>query len=173
MPFYLRRITKSRWYKINPPPSWLLQNEIPAQPLADVVPRPDENLSLWRIDDHRSNLNRVAAAIASGREKLDKLDYALFSIAIIDQLGLTVVQSSGNTPDVDVNSNWHWEIIELTANKAVLLAKELYASAEITRKLPIAVLGLIQEEIRLKHLIKTNLNPKLIADLNEGHSDLG
>lgn len=115
MPFYLRVINKNRWYRSSPP-SWLPENEIPAQCLADVVPKPEESLSLWRIDDDRSNLNRVTAAIAAARRNLDKLDYALFPIAIIDLLGLSVAQSPGKTPDNVANTTWHWEIIELTAS---------------------------------------------------------
>lgn len=168
MPFYLRTVNKNRWYRQSPP-SWLPQNEIPAQSLADVAPKPEENLSLWRIEDNSSNLNRVVAAIASNRRNLDKLDYALFPIAIIDQLGLTVAQSPGKTPDNVANSTWHWEIIELTASKAALLAKELYLSAEITRMLPMDVLPLIREGIRLNHLTRTKFHADLLADLNEEH----
>ena len=165
MPFYLRIINKNRWYRGNPP-SWLPENEIPAQSLADVAPKPEESLSLWRIEDDRSNLNRVIAAIASARRHLDTLDYALFPIAIIDQLGLTVAQSPGKTPDNVANTTWHWEIIELTASKATLLAKELYSSAEITRKWPMDVRTLIQEGIRLTHLTKAKLHADLLAALN-------
>lgn len=166
MSFYLRIINKNRWYRSNQP-TWLPQNEIPAQPLADVVPKPEENLSLWLIENDKSNLNRVAAAVASTREKLDKLDYALFPIEIIDQLGLTAAKSPGKTLDDDANSDWHWDLIQLTANKATLLAKELYARAEITRLWPDEVQQLIREEIRLNHLIKAKLKAKLQADLNE------
>ncbi|OQW33251.1 MAG: hypothetical protein A4E20_13130 [Nitrospira sp. SG-bin2] len=134
-----------------------------------MVPKPEESLSLWRIDDDRSNLNRVTAAIAAARRNLDKLDYALFPIAIIDLLGLSVAQSPGKTPDNVANTTWHWEIIELTASKAALLAKEIYSSAEITRKLPMDVRTLIQEGIRLTHLTKAKLHADLLAELNSTH----
>lgn len=52
MPFYLRAINKNRWRR-SAPPSLLPEGDLPAQPLADLVPRPEENLSLWYIDDEK------------------------------------------------------------------------------------------------------------------------
>ncbi|MGA6828712.1 hypothetical protein ACO9S2_14020 [Nitrospira sp. NS4] len=165
MPFYLRAINRTRWSS-SPRPTWLLKNEIPAQALADFVPRPAENLSLWYIEDDRLNVDRVAAAIASARTKLDKLDYATFSIDIIKQLDLKVVQSPGTTPDATANTQWHWELIELSANKANLLVHELYPTIQKARLMPDVVERLIREGIRLDQLRTKSIPDKLLNDLD-------
>jgi hypothetical protein len=164
MPFYLRAINKNRWRRSAPPPL-LPEGDLPAQPLADLVPRPEENLSLWYIDDEKINLDRVAAAIASSRDRIDKLDYALFAQEVVGNLGITIVQSPGESPDEHANISWHWEVIDLTASQVVRLAKEIYLGAEIGRKSQIAIKGLINQGIESKQLQQGKVSSKLLEDL--------
>lgn len=164
MPFYLRAINKNRWHR-NTSLSLLPEHEIPAQALYDLVPRPEENLSLWHIDDEKQNLNRVAAAIASSRERIDKFDYALFAQEVIGNLGITIVQSAGKSPDDYANTSWHWEVINFTANQAVRLAEKIYVGAEIERKSQVTIKNLIHQGIESEHLQKRRISPKLLKDL--------
>lgn len=164
MPFYLRVINKNRWHRDNWP-SWIPENDLPPQPLYDLVPKPQKYLSLWRIDGDEINLNRITAAIASGRDRIDKIDYALFTVEIINDLGLTVVLSSGETPDDLANSTCHWDLVGLTANKVVLLARALLSKAEINRKLPAEVERLVTKGIELKELNTAKISVKLLRDL--------
>lgn len=48
----------------------------------------DNRLSVWRIDEDRGNLHRVVAALAAGRDFLDKLDYAVIDLQALDSLGI-------------------------------------------------------------------------------------
>lgn len=164
MAFYLRAINKNRWYR-NTPPSWLPENEIPAQPLADLVPRPEENLSIWYVDAERTNLRRIAAAIASSRDRIDKFDYALFSHEIIQVVGLTIVQSSGKTPDELANADWHWEIVELTADKVARLAKEIYVRSDISRVPVYEMRRLVLQGVESNQLKEIRISSKLLDDL--------
>ena len=167
MPFYLRAINKNRWYR-SAVPSWLPENDIPAQPLADLIPRPEENLSLWYIDDDRLNLKRVAAAIVSGRERIDKFDYALFTQEAIEVAGLSVVQSVGKTPDEQANIDWHWEVPELTADRVVRFAKAIYSRVETKRITPIVMRGLIVEALAAGQLETKKISRRLLDDLQAG-----
>jgi len=167
MPFYLRAINKNRWYR-STVPSWLPENDIPAQPLADLIPKPEENLSLWYINDDQSNLKRVAAAIVSGRERIDKFDYALFTQAAIEAVGLTVVQSVGKTPDEQANTDWHWEVTELTADRVVRFAKAIYSKVETKRITPMVMRGLIVEALTAGQLASRKMSRKLLDDLQSG-----
>jgi len=165
MPFYLRALNnKNRWYRSSPP-AWLPPNEIPAEPLADLVPKSGPNISIWQIEDDRSNLKRVAAAIASGRERVDKFDYAVFPQELVVLSGLPVTQSPGKTPDDFANTNWHRDLIEVTADKLVRLAKEMYVKAEISRILPMEIRQLILKGLQARQLQESKICDRLLNDL--------
>jgi hypothetical protein len=72
MPFILRTIRKDRWYRIEDVP-WLEEGDIHADPLADLNTKANE-LSVWLIEDDRSNLNRVVSALAATRTHISNLD---------------------------------------------------------------------------------------------------
>jgi hypothetical protein len=47
-------------------------------------------LSVWHIEDDRSNLDVVIAALAATRQNVDKFEYGLFDQEIADRLGIKV-----------------------------------------------------------------------------------
>lgn len=79
MSFYLRGLNNKRRWDKSTNPDWLSSPDIPVHPLADLLPKlGDHALSLWHVESDKSNLKRVVAAMAAGRERLDKFEYALF-----------------------------------------------------------------------------------------------
>src|SRR5438045_1847252 len=122
MPFLLRKLTKQKWqpeYAIG----WLLEGDLQADALNDLATQNNE-LSVFHIDDDKSNLNRVVAALAAKRDSLDKLDYALVASQIADDAGFKTRMIKGDTADEAVNQ-WHRDITELSvanlANLAVVI----------------------------------------------------
>jgi hypothetical protein len=74
MPLMLRKIRKARWYQHNQADfPWLLDEDIPADPLGDLVTN-DNELSVWQINDDKSNLHRIAAALAANSDDISNLD---------------------------------------------------------------------------------------------------
>lgn len=78
--------------------------------LRDLSPTNDR-ISVWEIDDDRSNLPRVIAALAANREELKRLDYVLADAASLPALGFDVEPSHGDTADDEVNRCWHRDIV--------------------------------------------------------------
>lgn len=62
----LRKIRKNRWYKTEEI-SWLPDNELQADALDDLRTKYNE-LSVYRIDENESNLDRVIAALATNTD---------------------------------------------------------------------------------------------------------
>lgn len=63
MPLILRKIEKGRWNSDPQAVPWLPPGEVQAQALLDLAPK-DNGLSVWLIEEDRSNLDRVVAALA-------------------------------------------------------------------------------------------------------------
>lgn len=79
MAFLLRGIEKRRWNKEEAKHfNWLLSNDFPADPLADLRTQGNA-LSFWHIEEDQSNLERVAAAIACTKGNLDNFDFGLIN----------------------------------------------------------------------------------------------
>ena len=122
-------------------------------------------LSVWIIDDDRSNLNRVIAALAAGRDFLDKLDYALIDEAAIDDIGIHFNHADGNTPDEGANQRWHQDLAGLTGQRLVALAAKMHGSnmARVPKR---GVRDLILESIDSGFFAKESLKDKLRENLS-------
>ncbi len=166
MPFYLRSLNNKRRWDKSTNPDWLSPPDIPVHPLADLLPKlGNHTLSLWWVESDKSNLKRVAAAIAAGREKLDKFEYALFPEEVIEACGASIAQIAGETPDEFANNHWHWDVVKLTADGLVCLAKEMYARSEIGRILPAEICQLILRGISSEELRKQRMSSNLLGEL--------
>jgi hypothetical protein len=128
MPSLLRTISKAKWEIVG-----LANGELQADALTDLNTRGNV-LSLWHIEDDRSNVDRLITALAATRQKPDKFDYAIIDLDILSTIGIHIRASIGETPDEAVNS-WHWDAIELTATQILKLAQAIRETGEIKRVL--------------------------------------
>jgi hypothetical protein len=133
VPFVLRRITRARWYKKAAAP-FLAKADVPADPFGDLRTASNK-LSVWWVDEDKSNLRRIAAAVAATRHKPDKFDYLLFDSGILGSVDITVEQTHGKTQDHQVN-RCHRDLVELSGRKLFELVRAIMTSDHETGRFP-------------------------------------
>lgn len=126
-----------------------VEGEIPADPLGDLQTTRNK-LSVWLVENNeedgeedRSNITRVATALAATCDKPDRVHYILISGDVLTDLGISVEKSEGDTPDEEANKQWHYDLYDLSAQKLLKLAESLLGKVE-----PKAILkGKIKEHL--------------------------
>ena len=125
MPLLFRAITQRKWLTVKTEEgAWLVSSEIPADCLSDLKTHRG-TLSLYEVQEDRSNLEQVIAAWAAGRQRPDNVDYTLFDSELLGSLGLPLVESPGTTPDPEVNE-WHRDATQISAQALANLAFEIW-----------------------------------------------
>jgi hypothetical protein len=159
----LRKITKPKWFDT----PWLPAGEVPADALVDL--RTQQNtLSVWRVDPGEANLSAVIAALASNQTtRVDKFDYVLLDDEVVTGLGIQCVKTEGDSPHLDANSTWHFDLVELTATKVVGLAREMKrVEAEHRRMFPDDVREILRSALDGGALKRAKVKPELLAELD-------
>lgn len=133
MPFVLRRINRARWYK-TPAAPFLAKADVPADPFGDLRTTSNK-LSVWWLDEDRSNLRRIATAVAATCHKPDKFDCLLFDSGILGSVDIRVEQTGGATQDHQVN-RCHRDLVELSGRKLFMLVKAIMTSDYKTGRFP-------------------------------------
>ena len=158
----LRIIDKAKWYVQNIP--WLNEGEIQSDALLNLKTE-SNNLSVFKIEDDHSNLDRIIAALGSGREGLAKFDYALIDYKNIEELNITIKESSGSTPDNKVNNEWHRDLLNLSTQKVQEIAVVISRQAVKNRILEKDIKKLITEHIVLGNIDKNILKPGVLKGI--------
>ena len=158
MAFILRKLDqKASFYALD----WLEDDDTQADALWSLRTKGNQ-LSVWLIDDNRSNLNRIVAALAAGRDTLDKIDYALIDRQVLDSLDIRVSKVDGLSLDAGANQHWHYDLTNLSGKQLVALA--LYMRQGLMRepksKVKTAILesihsGVVAKDALLKSLLKS------------------
>ena len=148
MPLILRVIRKDSWRTTRR--RWLRASDFPADPVTDLKTM-DNCLSVYEIADDQSNLERVITAIAGTREYLGHVDYMLFDAGLISEAEIEIQATDGGTPDEEVNRQ-HQDLIQLTSDKLVSLAKTIYKEGKRERLLGKTVVSLLRKAIEEKRI---------------------
>lgn len=159
MPFILRKIRKSRWYN-SERVLWLPAGEVQADALNDLQTIGNE-LSVWLIEDNKSNLNQVITALAANTEHVSNFDYILFSQQLLSRTDISMKESKGVSPDDHANANWHRDLVELSVGKLADLARQIQRQGEKARILQKNVVNRIVEGVRSGRIEMTRLKPKV------------
>ena len=123
-------------------------------------------LSIFIIDNERSNLDRVIAALACGRTSLDKFDYVLVPEEQIVG-NFKVCTTGGDTLD-DVVNGLHRDIARLTAASVMDLAIVFRTYMNnMTRRSPSTVKQLINASISAGSLEKERIDENLRKKLEK------
>lgn len=163
MPVVLRKIRKAKWYK-HPDVPWLLEHELQADALFDLK-TDDNEMSVWLIDDERSNLDQVIAALAAKTDFLSNFDYAFWDLQFLLDLNIKVVETEGDTEDTEANNVWHRDLCELSASKIMALAQAIVEREATSRFSPKKVGQLIVQAVSLGRLEQATLKPDLGAKI--------
>jgi hypothetical protein len=122
----LRKIHKSAWID---KPEWLVGNEAPAVVLHDFEADAND-LSLWWIEEDRSNLDRVVAALAGNCEYLGIVDVVLFPTELVEAAACgALAPTQGSCHDEHVASTWHRDLTQLSTHRVAELARVVYRDA--------------------------------------------
>jgi hypothetical protein len=159
MPLILRKIRKARWHR-NDDLDWLLPDEIQADSLLDLSTK-DNQLSIYIVEDDRSNLERIIAALAGNCNFISNVDYALLPAEVLSEMGIEVAGVQGETSDEQVNEV-HRDLIHLSASKILELAQSISTRGERTRLTAKKVSEMIGRSIANGYIDKARL--KLSAD---------
>ena len=99
---------------------------------------------MWQVETDTSNLKQVIAALASNRDSISNLDYAIFDIDLLADTGIKVEINQGATP-YEMANYWHRDLVELTATKLVKLAETMLIHSHRERILEKTVLTWIKQ----------------------------
>ena len=164
MPLILRKIRRSKWYK-HEGVAWLQAGELQADILVDLKTE-DNWMSVWLVEDDKSNLDDLLSALAATCAVLSNLDYATLAEDIVSAVGVKIVQTEGDTPNKDVNK-WHHDLVELSVSKVVGLAKAILTSGETKRVQPRQILRLIARAVESGKIDATKLSEDIRAKLEK------
>jgi hypothetical protein len=131
--------------------------QLPADPLSDLNTR-NNTLSLWQIDDEEKNLGRIAAAFAVQRGKFDSFEYVLFPETVPESIGLRIVQTDADTPDLEANSLFHVDLAQMNAQHVVELAGAIQRKKRLARFQGRELIELVLASFRLG-----NINPRVMS----------
>jgi hypothetical protein len=123
VPFVLRSGRRSRWY-----PDAVIQ-----ETLKDLQSDVNNKLSVWLIEDDRSNLMRVICALATWREEIENVDYILTDYQVIVRLNISIEHTLGASADDKANERWHRNLCDLTEQKRLGLAQAMKEKCESVR----------------------------------------
>ena len=162
MPFVFRKLDrKARLYRVK----WTETDDVQADALREFRTR-ENALSIWLIDDNRSNLERVIAAVAAGRDRLCNLDYALIEHTLLDELDIQVSPQEGESVDDDANRRWHQDLERLSATKVVQLAVAVQRTEGGLQRVQKRAVGqLIATSIRNGFINPNRIDERLMDDL--------
>jgi len=130
VPQFLRVLQQQRWMDLQH--DWLGEDEIPADPVGDLRTT-DNKMSVWMLAEESLNLPRIVSALGANRDKLDKLDLALLDSDELSAIGIQTRQSEGDSADEMLNRSFHYDLVEISADKLVNLAKAIIRANRFER----------------------------------------
>ena len=159
MPSFLRKINnKNLWLRADEP-TWLPLGESVADILKDL--KADRGrLSFWQVEDDRSNLDRLLAAMVGTYGRADKFDYVVIPATVLEGLAIPLVETDGATPD-DLAKEWHVDASELTCLGLAKLAEAVRASGDFKRVNPGPALRLLSKSVTNGWIDLSRLSPDL------------
>ena len=162
MPRFLRKIRMSRWAKEGNL-SWVPNDDLPADPLADLATL-GNTLSLCQIEDDNSNIDAVIVALVATMDSVQSIDYIIFPAGLIAAAGIECRQTLGKTP-FEPAQKWHRDLVSVSALRLVALAKDLFASGEKARIPRHEILRLLTGAVKSGHVDLDALKEGVRADV--------
>jgi hypothetical protein len=117
------------------------------------------------VDDARENLERVVAAQASNSDHLAEFDYALVPEQSVLEIGITIIETTGVSPDEFANNTWHRHLIELSSGKVEKLARLISGPERRVRVQPQQVKALIISGRDAGRLSREKMKGSMLQDV--------
>ena len=162
--FLLRKVNKSYWNR-DSLPDWLAPGDVPAVCLNDLKADGGNKLSMWAVEDDRSNLDAVIASLGANADDLDHFDYLLVDLERVSDRQIVTEKSSGYSPHAKANTLWHRDLVKLSAAKLVGLAIIMMDSVPTVRLLKSEMKVLLLAGISAGALDPTRMKQKLLEKL--------
>jgi hypothetical protein len=125
MPILVRRVNKAQVWADAVEPSCWQNGNFPFAVLSELVELRGSGLSFFEIKSSRdTNLKRIAAALRFDAKPIESIEFRGLKLAKVQQLGLVVRATLGNTKDGAVNQ-LHRELAVPSGPQAVKLAREM------------------------------------------------
>ncbi len=134
---------------------------MPAAPLSDLRTSKTSILSVWFIENDRSNLERVVAAMAANLQHVDKFDCIIFPTNLLETVSIPIKTARGQTADNDANQRWHRNLVEITAKGLIDLAELIDKNGEMERFDDDDVESFIRDGITKGDIDKERINADL------------
>ena len=151
MPYLLRKIRKARWNpQLREEFGPFEEQDCPADCVADLGTS-NCRLSLWEIDDARSNLADVIVALATNADHLSNLDYALIPRDKLEAIA-RLEATEGQTAHIQANQKWHRDLIDLSGRRLVDIAALIFSVAERRRVPEKEVTQMVRQALEKKAL---------------------
>ena len=158
--FFLRKIRKAKWYR-SPDVAWLPAGELQADAMGDLQTSYN-SLSVWKVEEDKSDLEDILTAVASTQDHLSHVDYVLISDKALDKLWIKRKYVLGGSHYPDMN-NRHVDLTELTASQLYDLAKSILTVGEKIR-VPEKTVGKLLAAAAKTGVIKMTDLRKSLAD---------
>lgn len=166
MAIVLREIENVIWWSLDRSPAegWLPPQESRGDVLKGLRAT-NSTLSVFVLhDDSPGQLERIFAAFAAARPEPSKVDFAIVDETELVELGLSIAEEAGNTPDAVVNQ-WHRNVVQLSASKINTLARCLQANAVFCRKRESEILRLVKSGMEEGHIDRSKVSPKILEKI--------
>lgn len=151
MTLLLRKIDKrARWLKDDEAKQLLASGDVPSDPLGDLNTSGNK-LSVWTVNSDKSNIDQIASAIASTRQRPADFSFIIFRLEDITSLGIEHENVPGNTQHTLAN-RWHVDLIKLTGNKLKDLGKALLNKGELDTIPKKRIVGLLNSDLDSNNL---------------------
>ena len=131
MAIIFRKLNQKRHWDNAP---WLEQQDAQAD-VTKCLATNENRLSVFVLDEPDEQVRRVVAALAATRDHLAHIDLAVVPENILEQCSIRWADTTGQTPDSEVNG-WHRDLIELTIAKITRLAAAIKREGQIERYNP-------------------------------------
>lgn len=155
----LRVVDGDRWDFGDDLADWTARDDLPAAAVSDLKASATNKLSVWVIEDDGSNLDRILAAIASTRPRIDQLDARIVEAGDVSALGVKSESSPGQTKDREANRRWHLNLVELTYQQLGALVRLLASRATPLERDDREVTELIVASVKAGYIRLEDLRP--------------
>lgn len=169
MAYLVRKISRAKW----PSAQAIHLDEISADAVTGDLRTMGNTLSFWQLGAPSDNdeIRMIALALATGGERLDRLDLTWIDRDALDTQGIAVEESAGRTP-VEKMRDKHVDLARLNLPRlckvALLIAEALSLNhhRRFTKK---QILHIIVEAIGKKQVSLTDLPPKIRREIEKKH----